>query len=99
MQILQHTSYISLAAIFDLPSWAWLIIMFTMYGKHVVELCWTTMVRQLKVSPFYRLLTLKMFQETPLKRFFTTSAHGLYETWALGNNCVLTAYLAPTPQV
>ena len=100
MQIPQQNFLYFNCCQFDLPSWAWLIIMFTMYGKHVVELGWTTMVRQLKVSPFYRLLTLKMFQETPLKRFFfTTSAHGLYETWALGNNCVLTACLAPTPHV
>ena len=40
-----------------------------------------------------------MFQETPLKTFFTISAHGLYGTWALGNNCVFTACVAPTPQV
>ena len=73
------------------------------YVYHVWKTCgWTGLDDNgsaIKSSPSYRLLTLKMFQETPLKRFFTTSAHGLYETWAFGNNCVFTSYLAPTPQV
>ena len=73
------------------------------YVNHIWKTCgWTVLDDNgsaIKSSPFYRLLTLKMFQETPLKRFLTTSAHGLYETWALGNNCVFTACLAPTPQV
>ena len=73
------------------------------YVNHIWKTCgWTVLDDNgsaIKSSPFYRLVTLKMFQETPLKRFLTTSAHGLYETWALGNNCVFTACLAPTPQV
>ena len=73
------------------------------YVYHVWKTCgWTGLDDNgsaIKSSPSYRLLTLKMFQETPLKRFFTISAHGLYGTWALGNNCVFTACLAPTPQV
>ena len=81
MQIPQQNFLYFNCCQFDLPSWAWLIIMFTMYGKHVVELGWTTMVRQLKVSPFYRLLTLKMFQETPLKSFFFYN----FCPWAIRN--------------
>ena len=51
MQILQQNFLYLDCCHFDLPSWAWLIIMFTMYEKHVVELGWTTMVRQLRVRP------------------------------------------------